>query len=62
MKRASVKKIYAFLDGDFNNNVEEMISDFDEIFSICRAFNSKHFDKKKFSKSFCFDGDILKIL
>jgi hypothetical protein len=33
-----------------------VISDFDEIFSVCRAFNSDHFDKKKFSKSFCFHG------
>jgi len=52
MKRGSVKKTYAFLDGDFNNNVQEMIFNFDEIFSICRAFNSQHFDKKSFRKAF----------
>jgi hypothetical protein len=39
-----------------------VISDFDEIFSVCRAFNSDHFDKKKFSKSFCFHGARPKIL
>jgi len=36
--------------------------DFDETYSVCRAFNSKPFDKKKFSKSFCFDTDTVKIL
>jgi hypothetical protein len=36
--------------------------DFDETYSVCRAFNSKQFDKKKFSKSFCFDTDTVKIL
>jgi hypothetical protein len=40
----------------------KMFSDFDEIFSVSRAFNSKHFDKKKILKSLCFHKNILKIL
>jgi hypothetical protein len=36
--------------------------DFFEIFSVDRAFNSKHFDKKKFLKSFCFHRENSKIL
>jgi hypothetical protein len=36
--------------------------DLDEIFRVYRAFNSKHFDKKNFSKSCYFDRDTLKIL
>jgi hypothetical protein len=27
------------------------VSDFDETFSVCREFNSKHFGKKSFSNS-----------
>jgi hypothetical protein len=37
-------------------------SDFNETFSVDRAFNSKHFDKKKFLKSFCFHREKFKIL
>jgi len=33
-----------------------MISNFDEIFSVYRAFDSVYFDKKIFSKAFCFYG------
>jgi hypothetical protein len=40
----------------------KVISNFDEIFKVYRAFNSKHLDKKKFLKSFCFHKNILKIL
>ena len=40
----------------------KVISDRDEIFSVCRAFNSKNFDKKSFSKTCYFHEDILKIL
>jgi hypothetical protein len=40
----------------------KVFSAFEEIFSVCRAFNSEHFDKKKFSKSFYFREDTLKIL
>ena len=32
-----------------------MISDCDEIFSVCRAFNLKYLNKNKISKCFCFD-------
>jgi hypothetical protein len=39
----------------------KVFSDFEKIFSVYRAFNSKHFDKKKFSESFYFHGDTLKI-
>ena len=35
----------------------KVIADFDEIFSVCRAFNPKLIDKKYFSKRLCFDGD-----
>jgi hypothetical protein len=35
---------------------------FEKTFSVCRAFNSKYFDKKKFLKSAYFDGVRLKIL
>jgi hypothetical protein len=37
-------------------------SDFNEIFSVDRALNSKHFDKKIFLKSFYFHREKLKIL
>ena len=40
----------------------KVIVDFDEIFSVCRAFNPKLIDKKNFSKRLCFDGDKWKIL
>ena len=40
----------------------KVIADFDEIFSVCRAFNPKLIDKKNFSKRLCFDGDKWKIL
>jgi hypothetical protein len=36
--------------------------DFDETFSVCRAFNSEHFVKKDFLLSVRFVGDRLKIL
>jgi hypothetical protein len=39
----------------------KIVSDFDETFSVYRAFNVEHFDKNKFQKSFCYHGDILKI-
>jgi hypothetical protein len=29
----------------------KVITDFDEIFSVCKAFNSKHFDKKACQRS-----------
>jgi hypothetical protein len=32
------------------------------IISVCRAFNSEHFDKKEFLKSIYFDGEKVKIL
>ncbi len=32
----------------------KVVSDFDEIFSVCRAFNSKHFDKKNIFKTLLF--------
>jgi hypothetical protein len=38
------------------------ISDFNETFSVDRAFNSKHFDKKSFLKRFCFHREKLKLL
>jgi hypothetical protein len=37
-------------------------SNFDETFSVCRAFNSKHFDKKSFSNRLNFGGDKFEIL
>ena len=40
----------------------KVIADFDEIFSVCRAFNFKLIDKKIFSKRLCFDRDKWKIL
>jgi hypothetical protein len=40
----------------------KVVSDFDKTFRVCRAFSSEYFDKKKFSESFCFDQDKLKIL
>jgi hypothetical protein len=36
--------------------------DFEKTFSICRAFNSEYFDKKRFLKSVYFDRDKVKIL
>jgi len=42
-------------------SAQEIISDFDEIFSVCRAFNSEHFDKK-IAKGFCFDENMIEIL
>ncbi len=38
------------------------IVDFEKTFSICRAFNSEYFDKKRFLKSVYFDRDKVKIL
>ena len=32
----------------------KMTTEFDEIFSVCRAFNSKYFGKKIFQKGFVF--------
>jgi hypothetical protein len=40
----------------------EYLINFEETFSVCKAFNSEHFDKKTFLKSAYFDGDRLKIL
>jgi hypothetical protein len=36
----------------FQPRYTKVISDFDKIFSVCRAFNSKQFDKKKIRKAF----------
>ena len=43
-------------------SAQGIISDLDEIFSVCRAFNSKHFIKKEFPKGFCFDENMIEIL
>jgi len=40
----------------------KMAYNFDEVFSICRAFNSKHFDIKRILKRFYFHEDRFKIL
>jgi hypothetical protein len=40
----------------------KVFSDFDKIFSACKAFNYKHFDKKNFFKNFFFHRVRLKIL
>jgi len=40
----------------------KIILNFEKTFSVCRAFNSKHFDKKMFLKSAYFDEVRLKIL
>jgi hypothetical protein len=39
----------------------KVVLNFDEIFRVYRAFNSKHFDKK-FLKCFCFRKNKFKIL
>ena len=43
-------------------SAQGIISDLDEIFSVCRAFNSEHFDKKHFPKGFCFDENMIERL
>jgi len=40
----------------------KVVSDFHETFSVDKALNLKHFDKKIFFKSCCFPKNILKIL
>jgi hypothetical protein len=42
--------------------VQKFFSDFDKVFGICRALDSKHFHKKIFFQSFCFHREKLKIL
>ena len=64
-KRSQKEKIRFFgsiFIWNLSYSAQEIISDFDEIFSICRAFNSKHFDKKEFPKGFCFDENMIEIL
>ncbi len=45
-----------------STTLTKSFSDFNETFSVDKAFNSKHFDKKIFLKSFCFHGEKLKML
>ena len=64
-KETSKENVW-FFEGLFwwdpSTSVQETTSDFDEIFSICRAFDSKYLTKKSFSKRFCFAEDMAKIL
>jgi len=54
-KRSQKEKIRFFgsiFIWNLSYSAQEIISDFDEIFSVCRAFNSEHFDKKNLRKAF----------
>jgi hypothetical protein len=62
VKKRKKEKIVVFSSLISTKSYTKIILNFEKTFSVCRAFNSKHFDKKKFLKSTYFDGVRLKIL
>jgi hypothetical protein len=59
------RKLFINNDGCFHGistTRTKVFSYFDKMFSVCRALNSKQFDKKIFFKSFCFHRERNKIL
>ncbi len=62
VKKRQKEKVVLFPWYISTKSYTKRIVDFEKTFSVCKAFNSEHFDKKRFSKSVYFDRDKVKIL
>ncbi len=62
VKKRQKEKIVVFSWLISTKSYTKIILNFEKTFSVCRVFNSKHFDKKMFLKSNYFDKVRLKIL
>ncbi len=62
VKKRKKEKIVVFSSLISTKSYTKIILNFEKTFSVCRAFNSEHFHKKKLLTSAYFNGDKLKIV